>query len=293
MSRPAPGLSQHSISLPRGGQGSGEAFLVLPGLNLHPHRLDPLSALLTDAGAAAVAPTLTGYAAPGDPAQARVRAETWLADVDAAWSATRARLPGAEPSLLGYSLGALLGLAWARHAGVRLRRAILLAPALRLKALHRPLLRGMVTLLPGRVRIPSVSPAAYRFHPFTTVAAYRALARLERGLQPQLAAWLRGEDGASVPPLFIAAAARDELIDTRPLAALARAFPERVTLVPLAPAPRRGYPAHLGLDATTLGDREWQRLVGEIEAWLRRTADAAALSGSTASGTAGSTAGSA
>jgi len=255
--------------LPRGGPTPREVFLVLPGLNLHPHRLDPLSALLNEAGAATLVPRLTGFAAPGDPALGRVRAERWLADVDDAWTLARMRLPGAEPALLGYSLGALLGLAWAQQAGVPLRRAILLAPALRLRPALRLLLRGLAALLPGALRLPSRSPPAYRFHAGTSVAAYRALTKLERRLQPTLLAWTRG--AGAPPPLLIACSARDELIATRPLARLARAHPERVTLLPLSHEPRAGYLAHLGLDGYTLGEGEWQRLTGTLREWLRAT----------------------
>jgi alpha-beta hydrolase superfamily lysophospholipase len=262
--RPAPGLA-----LPRLGQAPREAFLVLPGLNLHPHRLDPLTDLLNDAGAAAVMPRLTGFAVPGDRALRRVRARDWVADVDAAWRAARARLPGAEPSLLGYSLGALLGLVWALEAQVPLRRAVLLAPALRLRPLQRGAIAVLGRLLPRRLWVPSHAPAGYRFHSATPVAAYRALGALERRLRPHLEAWLRGQ-GAGLPPTLIVASARDELIATAPLAALARAWPERVTLMPLSHAPRPGFPAHLGLDAATLGEAEWQRLVATLGDWLRR-----------------------
>ncbi len=260
--RPAPDLT-----LPRGGVTPREAFLVLPGLNLHPHRLDPLAALLNEAGAATVVPQLTGFATPGDPALRCVRAERWLADVDAAWHAARVRLPGAEPALLGYSLGGLLGLVWAQQAGVALRRAVLLSPALRLRPLVRALLIGLGALLPGALRLPSRAPVTYRFHAGTTVAAYRALASLERSLQPTLAAWTSGQ--GAPPPLLIACARHDELIATRPLVRLARAFPQHVTLVPLSHEPRPGFPAHLGLDAYTLGEREWLRLSDTLRHWLR------------------------
>jgi pimeloyl-ACP methyl ester carboxylesterase len=263
--RPAPALA-----LPRIGEAPREAFLVLPGLNLHPHRLDPLTDVLNTAGLAAVMPRLRGFAVPGDPALGRVRARDWVGDVDAAWRAAQARLPAAAPSLLGYSLGALLGLVWALDAGVALRRAVLLAPALRLRGRHRALIAALTPLLPGRLWVPSRAPASYRFHAGTTVAAYRALLALERRLRPRLQGWLRRE-GAGPPPLLIAVSPQDELIATAPLAALARAWPERVTLLPLSHTPRPGYPAHLGLDATTLGEAEWQRLAATLGDWLRRT----------------------
>ncbi|HKJ00670.1 MAG TPA: alpha/beta hydrolase [bacterium] len=275
--RPAPALT-----LPRQDSAPREAFLVLPGLNLHPHRLDPLTDVLNTAGAAAIAPRLTGFATPGDPALRRVRAADWLADVDAAWQSVHARLPDAAPSLLGYSLGGLLGLLWSLEAGVPLRRAILLAPALQLRPLLRAVMAVAGVLLPGRLWLPSRAPATYRFHSGTTVAAYRALAVLEHRLGAHLDAWLGGEGGGP-PPMLIAASADDELISLMPLGALAQAFPERVTLLPLNHTPRPGFPAHLGLDATTLGETEWQRLLGTLRDWLRRTdADATAAAAGTA-----------
>jgi alpha-beta hydrolase superfamily lysophospholipase len=264
--RPAPDLS-----LPRGGGSPREAFVLLPGLNLHPHRLGPLAGLLNEAGLATVAPALTGYAAPADPALRRVRMEHWLADVDAAWALAAARLPGAAPSLLGFSMGGLLGLVWALERGVPLRRAVLISPALRLSRSGRVFLGVLGALLPRALLLPSGSPRAYRFHSSTSVAAYRSLAGLQRRLRPHLQAWLAG-NGAQPPPLLIACSARDELVDPQPLRALARACPERVTYLPLSHAPRRGYLHHLGVDPATLGEAEWQRLAATLADWLRRTA---------------------
>lgn len=263
--RPAP-----SLALPRQDSTPHEAFLVLPGLNLHPHRLDPLTDVLNETGAAAVMPRLSGFAVPGDCALGRVRAPQWVGDVEAAWRQTQERLPQCTPSLLGYSLGALLGLVWALDTQAPLRRAVLLAPALRLMPPHRRLIGVLGRLLPGRVWVPSRSPASYRFYRSTPVAAYRALAVLERRLAPHLDGWLRRE-GAGPPPLLIAASAQDELIDIKPLAALAQAWPRRVTLMPLSHTPRPGYPAHLGLDAATLGEAEWQRLRATLTDWLHST----------------------
>lgn len=261
--RPEPGLI-----LPPAAADPAEAWLVLPGLNLHPQRLEPAAAWCTATGGAVVQPRLRGYAEAGDPAQGRVRAADWLADLDHAWSRARTRFPSAAPALLGYSLGALLGLVWSLSRGVALRRALLLSPALRLKRAHRLVLGSVGRLLPGRVRLPSLSPEAYRMHPATSIAAYRALAALERHLAPHLARWLAG-DAEGLPPLLVACSLRDELIDTRPLLALARAQPGAVTLVPLSHSPRRGYPHHLGLDANTLGEAEWRRLSAACMDWLR------------------------
>ncbi len=260
----------HQLILPGHGDPPREVFLVLPGLNLHPDRLAPWRELLLRHGLGLMVPALTGFAAPGDPAQGRVRAQHWLDDVDAAWRQVRRELPGARPSLFGFSLGGLLGLSWSKRAGIPLKRALLLAPALRIRRRHRALIRTMGLLLPDWLGLPSLADRHYRFHPWTTVAAYRAVAALERGLRPTVRQWLGGRP-AGMPPLLVAFAAGDELIDAEVLFRLGLLFPGRVKSHLLDHQPRRGDPVHLGMDATTLGRRNWSRLVTAVEGWLAET----------------------
>jgi len=255
------------LTLPPGAAPGGEVFLLLPGLNLHPERLAPWRMLLSAAGYPVLCPPLTGLRGPGDPARGSESARLWLDDLDAAWERARARLPGARPALAGYSLGALLGLCWALEADPPPARAVLISPALRLKPLHRALLALLGGLLPGRLALPSLAPRAYRLHARTSVAAYRALAALERRLAPRLRRWQAG-DPAGLPALLIVHAPRDELIDTALLAALQRAAPGRVTLHTLRHRPRPGFPRHLGIDAHTLGEAEWERLREAVGRWL-------------------------
>ena len=109
-----------SLILPAEGRDPGEVFLVLPGLNLHPARLDGWKTLLNAEGHTVAVPELSGYGSPGDPALDGVAAESWLDDVSEAWRSVSGRLPDARPSLLGYSLGGLLGLVWALERGIPL-----------------------------------------------------------------------------------------------------------------------------------------------------------------------------
>ncbi len=262
---PEPPLTLHLIP-PPGGAPIEEAVFVLPGLNIHPDRLAPWHALLAGPGRPLALAPLTGYDHPGDPAQARAGAEVWLNDLHAAWSDLSGTAGWkAAPdhpsrlSLFGYSLGGLAGLCWAARTGVPLHRALLLSPALRL----RPWVRWSIILpglvLPGRLRIPSVAPPDYRFHPTTTVAAYRAVTGLERRLRPTLERWLGGDPGG-LPRLFIAFHEQDELVDTEVFHRLHALFPGRVTLHPMHHPRGTGYPLHLGVDERTLGRGEWRRL---------------------------------
>ena len=243
---------------------------MLPGLNLHPARLAPWHDLLAGAGSAVLAPRLTGYGFPGDPEQKKVTAALYLDDLNTAWAGAQAQLPGAACSMLGYSLGGLLGLAWALRDRIALQRAVLISPALRLKPWVRIPIAVLGRIFPHRLGLPSLAPAAYRLHPTTTVGAFRAVVELERQLSGTLEGWLGGE-GEPPPRLLIAYAEKDEFIDTRVFHRLREAFPERVSLHLLNHAAKTGYPLHLGLDAETLGQGEWSRLEAAVRAWLTAT----------------------
>lgn len=252
---------------------------MLPGLNLHPGRLSPWHDLLADQGSAVLAPRLTGFGFPGDPEQKKVTAGQYLEDLNTAWAEAGARMPGAACSVLGYSLGGLLGLTWALQQRIPLKRAVLISPALRLKAWVRISMAGMGRILPHRLRIPSLAPTDYRLHPTTAVGAFWAVVILERQLSGVLNAWQGGateksggsggNEGREPPPhLLIVFAEKDEFIDTRVFHRLREAFPERVSLHRLNHTARAGYPLHLGLDANTLGQGEWNRLTAAVNAWL-------------------------
>lgn len=264
---PDPGVAPRLIP-PAPEHPAPEIFLVLSGLNLHPERMSALSALAAARGHGLALPALTGFSAPGDRAQGRVLAEHWLADVDRAWEQVRVRYPRARCSLIGYSLGALLGLTWAHERGLSLRRALTVSPALRLKPHVQLSISLMSACLPGALRLPSRAPRAYRFQSKTSVAAYRAVGELVRRLDGPLRDWLAGI--GAPPPLLIASSGRDELIDTRVIAALGRAAPSRVRLQALEHRPRPGHPIHLGVDAHTLGEAQWAALEQAVGNWLEK-----------------------
>lgn len=259
------------VRLPAGGgEALREVFIVLPGLNLSPRKLEPLSDFLLAEGHATALPRLRGYQGAGDPAWAGLSAGDWLADLDAAQAALAVRCPRASLSLLGFSMGALLGMVWSFSRGVPLERAILLSPAFRLKWYTAPLLAGAVRVLPGRLAISSRGPTGYALHGGTSLAAYGALLDLQRCFRRRLDRLEReGQEGQSrLPRQFLAYAPGDEMISTRYLPLYQRIAPQNITLHPLNHHPRRGFPRHLGVDAHTLGESEWAALRGALKGWL-------------------------
>ena len=274
------GSPEPDLLLPPGEATCAEAFLLLPGLNLDPARLEPLQDFLLGRGHAVIRPPLKGY--PGavryaPPQQdllrrawGSLRAEDWLDDLDRTREALRRRFPEAAVSLVGYSMGAVLGLVWSLTRQQPFARAVMLAPALHLKWHLAMPLRVICALLPRRMRLPSLGPAIYLAHRGTSLAAYGALLELidafHRAAGPQSL-----HEVKQPPPLqFLAWHERDELISTAFLAHYASQAGERATTHALAHAPLPGATRHLGIDAHTLGDSEWAALLTALEAWLAR-----------------------
>ena len=262
------------ISLPPGAaRDPREVFLVLPGLNLPPEKMTSLREFLLAGGHAVANPPLFGISPP-DPADwEALTAEEWLADLDRAEACIAAAHPEASLSLLGYSLGALLGMTWSLTRSRPFRRAILLSPAFGLKWYAPPALAALAALLPGRLRLPSAGPAPDRLHQGTTLAAYRALLELMRRFSAETAKL--EQPGAALPPQFIAFAPRDELISLRSLRRYYSLATSRLTLYTLGHDRRPGIPFHLGIDEETLGAAEWNALREALGEWLNGLPDRA------------------
>ena len=222
---------------------------------------------MLDEGHAVLRPALRGYERAGSPAWRAVSATDWLADLDRAWAECSARHPEAAPSLLGFSMGGLLGMAWSLSRGIPLRRAILISPAFRLKWYAAPALSAAGLILPRGFLVPSRSPKDYALHGGTSLSAYGALLALVRHFSAALMA-LDAQGRAQLPRQFIAYARRDEMVSAGYLRTYRTLAPERITLHRLEHRPRRGFPHHLGIDAHTLDGPEWAALRRALSAWL-------------------------
>ena len=303
------GSLELKIILPPGTESCAEVFLILPGLNLNPAKLQPLLQFLLAQGHAVACPELQGFPkefAEGFPgggashqsagglaaAWGSVSAQGWLADLDRAGAQLRTRHPNAAISLLGYSMGGLLGLVWSLTRRQSLQRAILLAPALGLRRHLAAPLAVLCALLPRRLRLPSLAPAEYLAHRGTSLATYRALLELlgvfREAMHGREAIYSRdamhsreamhGREALQSAPEHIAArlpgrqllaySPRDELISTHHLDRYAAQGGADITTHKLAHSPPPGATHHLGIDAHTLGDSEWAALLAALQAWL-------------------------
>lgn len=273
---PEPRAPETELLDPLASEFRGEVFLALHGLNLHPERMAAWCGLLRGEGFAVARVALTGHDPSDRRAWGGVTADQWLDDVTRAHAEARRRWPGARISLLGYSLGAPLGLLWGIDHGVSWRRIVLLAPALRVRGLLAPLLRLSDLVPRTRLRLPSLAPRSYRAHASTTISAFRALQELIDRLR-------RREADLPRCPQLVIYADQDELISVRHLPAYRDLLPASVTLYRLALSRSRRYPSHLAIDPRTVGEVEWARLAADTSAWLN---GGAAAVGAAALGTA-------
>ena len=287
------------LTLPPNKAHPGEGFILLPGLNLHPSRLEALADLLRGEGLPVAIPAISArmdprHFPPGD-ARSTLEAPTslsaadfryreWMAELDRTTRKMEELFPGIALSLCGFSLGGLLGMAWSVDRGIPYKRALLVAPAFRIKTRHQLAIDLLGRLLPERLSqlpVPSLAPRGYRQESKIPVADYQALTKLEQRLSGALEGWLMGE-GTPPPPMMIAYSPGDELIDTgifprlrmavagrKPVSGEKEEFPgQRIVLHPFSIPARRDFPAHLAMDPESLGESQWNAFAGNVRNWL-------------------------
>lgn len=253
--------------------------LVIHGLNLLPEKMLPLIEWLNHLGVDAFNLTLHGHGTPEKklpPAKTRREAmqqvthALWLEETRCAYQTAKAHAQQHENPLLlvGFSLGAVLGLELFSLEKQPFERMILLAPPLVIHARGYAVkgLRGFPRLV-----LKSLAPKDYRANDGTSVAAYLALFQSIAHVQSLLPAM-------NIPTqIFIDP--QDPLVKAKALPFLLAKH--RLTQWELfhVQAEVQGFfgrnLAHLILDENSLGKNAWNRMQEEIQAhWQRRTSQA-------------------
>ena len=248
-----------------------EVFLVLSGLNFQPNALRALAGLVMAQGAGTALGLPYGYFdIPGTTGQPDPR--QWLAGTGEAVQHLRHRYPSARISLLGFSLGGLVGLSWGLEAaittGFRWHRAVLVAPGICPRWCNRALINWLGDRIPGHWRLPGLTPPGYRMHRFTPVGTYRSVLKLSQDFQQQLASMNPAQLTQGLPPQFIAYSPRDELVSARYLRSYGQRFPKLVTLHRVG---HFSYPwrfHHLATGPEAIGPGEWEALGHALRQWM-------------------------
>ena len=272
--------THHLLSTSADASPPHEIVLILSGLNFQPEAMDSLAELLTGERTTAVIGFPNGYfSGLGD--EGCQDPQEWLRQLDQTMAELQKKYPGALISLLGFSLGALLGLAWCLEGETNRpsqelssrgwHRAVLIAPAFCPRGCNSALLGGLLNSLPGGWQFPALTPKGYRMKKHTPLAAYRSVLRLARSFQEKLNAMPTEELDERLPPQFLAYTPRDELVSSRYLRAYGHQYRDKVHLHRLN---HWAYPSrahHLATDPDVLGAREWDRLAQALATWTETT----------------------
>jgi pimeloyl-ACP methyl ester carboxylesterase len=237
--------------------------LMMHGLNLNPDRMQPLVGLLTGAGFDVLMLSLRGHGdnfarcAGRSDSWARLRSfrsvscAIWESEARGAYDLAQARAvrAGVPLALLGYSLGALLGVEL-QATGRGFERMVLLAPPLSLRRWLR-LVRPLAEF-PWLV-LPSIAGADLLANAGTPMCAYKALLETFERFET------RNGDGLDVPTLVLIDPG-DELISFAGVAASVRARGLRrwhVQPIRKDAGTPRGIPHHLMIDERWVGPGAW------------------------------------
>lgn len=236
------------------------AVLLVHGLNSKPSLMDPLAEELNRTGYGTVQVTLAGHEAnsPREFDSSR----QWIADVESGYWSIKKSFPDQPIYALAYSTGAVALLATEAHcSSVQLSGRILLAPAIHLRS-YTKLVRLVGPLGYFDLSLPSLAPESIRSSRWVPINMYNALFELSAQIK------------RSVPnpdtPTIVFQRRQDEFVQLfRYSEWLKKLRLNSWTVVELGERPARDIPHHLILSADSLGEVEWQRMVGDIYTHLR------------------------
>jgi esterase/lipase len=237
---------------------SVRSVLIIHGLNLKPTKMNALSRFYHEEGFNVLRLSLTGHADDFERLK-KITAEDWIADVKKGFRFLAGRHDAKQIDLLGYSLGAIAGVAAEQAHRLEFARMVLLAPPFEVTAMS-----AMVQSLFEfeNLSIPSRFSPAYRagysLNPSTPIPAYKALFKLRELVQKSVPSGFINKFG------IVFASDRDEVVDAKK----SRNFVEAVSAfetvrVEKANSKVRPEMHHLIIDRESLGDT-WDFLLQEI-----------------------------
>lgn len=232
--------------------------LVVHGLNTRPTRMLPLVRFLNSQGSYVLNLSLSGHRWGTD--MNFVSPSLWKREMRTALESAKflSLHYGVPLQFVGYSLGALVGLATLQEmeSGF-IQRAVFLAPAISLT--KKTYFMRLLTPFP-HFGVPSLSPLNYRANWATSVACYNSVFSLKASLSEK--SW--GNLGF---PALVLVDPKDELVNYK---GLRQMLPSEWRLMPIDNS--RGEARtfhHLILDPYVLGISEWTRMTGAIVQFMK------------------------
>jgi len=242
---------------PSHGEARG-VFLMVHGLNTRPETMFDLADWLSVSGYDVFNMALSGHRDGAD--MRDVTAAIWQDEMRAGFATAFARANEQHVPLyfLGYSLGALEGLAVIQRAGLPIHKMILFAPALEIKTRSHlvELFKHFTNLL-----IPSLCPRYYCVSTHTPVAAYNALFETQKML-------MTGDWQPLDMPAIIFTDPHDELVNlAKTRAMITKKKLDRWQMFTVeSQAPYH----HMIVDQSSLGAAQWQQVTATMSDFLKK-----------------------
>lgn len=250
--------TEKSIFVTHGADSKG-AVLISHGLNVRPSKMNALAEHYYKSGFDVYRLTLSGH--EGDMAAFKdATAEKWLGEVVTAFNEMKAQEPGKPLHLLGFSLGAVAGLAAYEKGLVAFDKIVLIAPPLQVTR-TAGLVRNLFGF-PGMM-LPSKNNVDYRVHTKTPIAAYIALFDLIKMLKEAAAPLSESQGIVFFSPhdeMVDAAKSTQVLSETHPKWTVHTVEKENATLKPVS--------YHLMIDEPSLGARPFEQMLQKISEFI-------------------------
>lgn len=234
--------------------------ILLHGLNLKPQKMDDWSKALTSHGAYTIRTALYGHS--GSYEEMRdVTADKWRSQFKEVMekALSIAKEHHVPISLVGFSLGALVGLEWLSAKDVPLHKMVLIAPALSTPWYSETAIK-ILSMFGRGFMLPSRSPKDYRANKGTSIAAYQALFELKHSLEKN------GYKNINIDTLVLIDRA-DELVssqDIQKIITTNRLSRWTLEMVDNQFAHLRFGFRHLMVDEEAMGKKLWSKVVGLV-----------------------------
>jgi esterase/lipase len=258
-------MSNHIVYHPALLPGKTAVTLVTHGLNLKPDAMLPLINWLREHGSDVYLVQLSGHHKGGMDIK-EVTSSVWQMEMLEGYRmAKKASLEGPVPLFfLGYSLGALLGQSMIALSGesTPFDKQILLAPAFAIRP--RSYLVKLLFFLGKHRNLPSYTPKGYRVNESLPLHIYDILFREERRVLTS------GFNQTNIPALVIIDP-RDELVSYQKLRKQVNRFGltnYRLIILDHSLKARNQRYHHLIIDERTMGKRNWEMVIDEINRFL-------------------------
>lgn len=236
------------------------SVIIIHGLNLAPHKMDPLAKIVSQAGFNVYRINLTAHR-KNSAILENPSSNDWINDLKQTYDSITKEDNNLPISIIAYSLGAPLTLQFLeKYPDKKIKDLIFIAPALSLKG-YISTIRFLLPLRFLGISLPSFSPVDYRHHSRTSLYAYKAFFDLY-----DKSKLLSPNNNVRNSKLTIFTLKNDELISNTGLKLWLRENNLKDAQIKEIShnISKSDIPKHLAIDSNSLGVEEWLAFTSDI-----------------------------